>query len=123
GEEAGSGARRRRGAPQRQPVPAQIAPRGLVDPERSAELPKPFAELRPLALPAADADIDMVALWKDPGVTAGNDAELDDCSAGVALSRHVCVCDVALQPNPVFVSRQPQRPGRDPVGAVGADYS
>src|SRR5262249_59616601 len=51
-----------RRAPHRQPVAAQVVHHGLVDPNCAAELSQPFSETRPLALPAADADVDVVAL-------------------------------------------------------------
>src|SRR6476469_450293 len=68
-----------------------------------------LAEARPFRLPAADADVDVVALRKDPRVAARDGAELDDRPAAVVLAR-VNMVDVALEGHAVrAVSLQPER--------------
>ena len=55
-----------------------------------------LAQARPFRLPAADPDVDVVALRKDPRVAARDGAELDDRPAAVVLAR-VNMVDVALE--------------------------
>ena len=62
-----------RRAAHREPVSPQGAHFGLVDPERGTELLEPLPQPRTLALAAPDADVDMVALRKHPGVAASDD--------------------------------------------------
>src|SRR5437763_6017894 len=78
---------RRRSArtPKRQPVPAQALDLRLVDRVLSAELAQVLAQARPLALPAADADVDVVALREDPAVAAGDRAQLERGEPAVAM--------------------------------------
>ena len=76
------------------------------------------AQPRAFALPAADADVDVVALGKDPRVAAGNDAELEHEPAAVARVER----RIALERHTVsVVAREPERARGQTVDAVGAD--
>ena len=80
-----------------------------------------LAQARPFRLPAADADVDVVALRKDPRVAARDGAELDDRPAAVVLAR-VNMVDVALERHAVrTVALQPERTDGQPVDPVCAD--
>src|SRR5581483_541609 len=97
-KERASSSGHRAGPAQGKPVSAQIGDGALWDPVCAAEDAQMPAQRRPLALPAADPDVDVVALGEDPAVAAGDRAELelgqpvvavtDDASGGVALERH-----------------------------------
>ena len=77
-----------------------------------------IAQPRALALPAADAEVGVVALRKDPGVAAGNDAELEHELAAVAhVERRVPFERDAV---PVVAAEAEGARG-DAVDAVGAD--
>ena len=103
-------------------MPAQIANVRLVDLEGSAKLGEPLAQPRPFALPAADADVDVVTLRKDPGVAARNHAELDGCPPAEALPRDVRIADVAFERDAKLERLRTERAGRDPIRPVGADH-
>ena len=93
-----------------------------LEPVRLARPAQVLPQLRPLALPAADADVRVVALRKDPGVTAGDVGELEHEPAGVALARQRRVGDVPLVRDAVGDAvAEADRPRGDPVRAVGAD--
>ncbi len=80
------------------------------------------AQARPLAPPAADADVDVVALREDPAVAAGDDAELGDEPARVPLRRRVVEGEVPLERDAVAdLLPEPERPSGRPVRAVGPD--
>src|SRR5262249_31154903 len=75
-------------------------------------------QTRPLALPPADAEVDVVALRKDPCVAAGHDAELEDQPPPVPNVER----SVSLERDAVtMIATQPERPRGDPVHSVGAD--
>ena len=82
--------------PQRQPVAAQLSSALGLEPVRLAGPAQVLAQLRPLALPAADADVRVVALREDPGVAAGDVGQLEHEPARVALARERRVRDVPL---------------------------
>src|SRR5213593_497936 len=75
------------------------------------------AEPGPFALPAADAEVDVVALRKDPAVAAGDDAELEYELAAVARVER----RVALERDAVAEVDAGRARG-DPVHAIGADH-
>ena len=68
----------RAGAAQRQTMPAQLLELVGLDPMRRAGALQVLAQLRALALPAADADVRVVALGEAPRVAAWNVGELED---------------------------------------------
>src|SRR5205823_3376919 len=63
-------------APHRQPVAAHARQRAVVDPVLGAEPRQMLAQPRALALPAADADVDVIALGEDPAIAARDGSEL-----------------------------------------------
>ena len=78
---------------------------------------------RPLALPAADSDVDVVALREDPAVAAGHVRELEAKAALVALAGDDAVGDVCFERDAIVAPVvKPGRAGADPVHAVGAKY-
>ena len=80
-------------------------------------LPQPWA----LGLPAADADVDVVALREDPGVAARDGAELDHGAPAVVLAR-VDMSHVPLERHAVSTpAGQPERAHRQAVDAVRTD--
>src|SRR6185437_11521004 len=105
----------------RQPVAPEVVNLALVDLESGAQILQPRAQIRAFAPPAADADVDVIALWEDPYVSPGHNAELDDCAAAEAFARNVGVGDVAFESNAVLGSREPERTRGDAVGPVGSD--
>ena len=60
-----------------------------VEPVRLADPAEVLAELRPLALPAADADVGVVALREHPRVPARDVGELEHEPLRVALLRRI----------------------------------
>src|SRR5439155_18726476 len=83
-EHGGAAAREAaRRATHRQPVAAQVACGLRVDAVLLAETSEASAEVRRLALVAADADVDVIALREDPAVAAVNDADRDDHRAAI----------------------------------------
>src|SRR5262249_45760336 len=112
----------RRRAAERQPVPAHVGDVRLVDAVLRAQPAQLFAKPRPLGFPAADADVDVVALREDPAVAARQDRELDHHSAAVPLARDDAVADVAFERDARDdVAAQPERAGGQAVRAVRAD--
>src|ERR1700689_1320314 len=61
----------------REPVSAQPADLGVVESVDIAECLEVLAQARSLALPPADADVEVVTLWEDPAVSAGDRAEFE----------------------------------------------
>src|SRR6266542_2630337 len=83
-----------------------------------AEPAEVLAQSRALALPAADADVDVVALGEDPRVAAGDDSELEHQPAAVARVERC----VALEAHAVsVVAGDAERAGGEAVDAVGTD--
>ena len=81
-----------------------------------------LAEARALALPAADADVDVVALREDPAVAAGDRAQLERSQPAVAVLRDGSIRDVPLKGHAVDGSlAEAEGARRRPVRAVGAD--
>ena len=79
------------------------------------------SQSRTLRLPAADADVDVVALREDPGVAAGNRAQLDQRPSAIVLAR-VNMSNVSLERDPVRAAAgEPERAHGQPVDAVGPD--
>ena len=77
-----------------------------------------LAEARALALVAADADVDVVALRKDPAVATGDDRKLEHHRPGVAR----LVREVRFERDAVHdLAAEPELAGGDAVAAVGAD--
>ena len=109
-------------AAQRQAVPAQLHDGAEGQPETLAEGAKLAAEARALVLPAADADVDVVALREDPAVAAFESPELEQHAAlhvevRCQLERHV-----ALERHADGrVAAEGERPRARPVGAVRTD--
>ena len=58
-----------------------------LEPVRLTDRRQVIAEPRPLLLPGADADVDVVALREDPAVAAGDVGELDHRAPRVAVAR------------------------------------
>jgi len=103
-------------------VPPQLRELLVCETVRGAHLAKESAQPRPLALPAADAHVHVVALRKDPAVAAGDDPQLEDEATVVALLRRGAVRDVALERDAVrVVAAEAERAGGDAVRAVGSD--
>src|SRR5205823_9928333 len=112
----------RPGAPQRQPVAAQALDGRRVEPVLRAQPAEMAAQVRPFAEPAADADVDVVALREDPPVPARDLSELDYGATAVPVGPCRGVGDVPLVGDAVVVvAAQVGRPRRDPVRAVGPD--
>src|SRR6266542_3020189 len=83
-----------------------------------AEPAEVLAQSRALALPAADADVDVVALGKDPRVAAGDDAELEHQPAAVARVER----SVPLERDAVaVVAREREGPRRRAEGNAPLD--
>src|SRR5439155_6931965 len=80
----------------RQPMAAQLPEVGGLQAVRGAEAREVLAQTWPLALPAADADIRVVALREDPAVPTGDAAELEQRPSGIVLAPQPRVRDVAL---------------------------
>jgi len=78
-----------------------------------------FAQARRLALVATHADVEVIALRKDPSVTASNDCELEHHRV-----REACVVrEVGLEGYAVHdLAAQVERASRRAVAAVGADH-
>lgn len=106
---------------ERQPVPANLLEVGSGHPVHLAESPQMVAERGSFSSPAPHAEIDVIALGKDPAVAAGDDAELEHDLASV-VDAELGARKVPLQRYAhVLVPAQPERAGRDPVHAVGSD--
>jgi hypothetical protein len=87
-----------------------------------AEVAEMSPQARPLALPAADADVDVVALREDPPIPSGDRAQLDRREPAKALLGDWAVGDVALERNAVDGALpEAERASRRAVCAVGAD--
>src|SRR3954464_6832569 len=70
-------------------------------------------------MPAADTDVDVVALRKDPGVAARHSAELDDHATAIALAR---IRRVSLIRDAVHhVAAETERASSGAVRSVGDD--
>src|SRR5262249_58903691 len=106
------------GTPQRQAMAADVLERVDVDRVPAAELGEVLAQPRPLRLPAADADVDVVALREDPAVAAGDRAQLDVGEPAVLLAKG----GVAFEGDTVRDRpAEPERLRGRPVRAVRAD--
>src|SRR5262249_18355674 len=93
-----------------------------IDAVRLAEPCEMLAQTGALGLPAADSQVDVVALREDPAVAAGYGAELEHEPARVPLGVDALVREVPLERSPVLaVGAQAERPRRDAVRAVRAD--
>src|SRR5262249_15728475 len=93
-----------------------------IDPVLPGEAVEVRSEPWPLAQPASDAEVRMVALGKDPAVPAGHDADLDPSAALVRRPPERVPRDVSLQRDPPPDAVAPGRRLRnDSVGAVGTD--
>src|SRR5438552_10259443 len=80
-----------------------------------------LAHPRPFALPAADADVDVVAFREDPAVASGHVRELEAEAALVTLAGDDSVGDVRLEGDAVVASVvEPGGAGADTVHAVRA---
>ena len=79
----------------------------MWEPVRGARALQGLAQPRPLGGPAADADVDVIALRKDPGVSAGNRPEVDHRTPSPAVIPRVGIGDVALQCDPCRRSPKP----------------
>src|SRR5690242_16841588 len=73
---------------------------------------------RPLAFPAADAEVRVVSLREDPRVAAGDDAELEHELAAIPLVERCIPFERDAVP---MVAAEAERARRDPVDPVGAD--
>src|SRR5438105_2278629 len=93
----GAPAMRARPSTERKAMAAQALDARLVDPAADTDVPQLRAKGRPGALPAADADVRVVALRKDPAVAAGNRPELDRREAVVLLPADVGVGHVPFE--------------------------
>src|SRR5215211_626439 len=106
----------------REPKAARALEPALGNPVLAAHAREMRAEPRPLAQPAADADVDVVTLREHPGVAARDRAELDQRAATEAsrfdrLVRHVALeCDRV-----VMTAAEADRPRGDSVHSVRAD--
>src|SRR5581483_1348707 len=119
-DDEGAPPRRHRARPaQGEPVAADVRERRGVDAVLATEAVEVAAQPRPLALPAADAEVHVVALREDPAVAAGERAELDHRDSPVALVEG----RVALERDAVDdLSAEAERARGDPVRAVRADH-
>ena len=101
--------------------PIRAARRGSPSPRHEAR--EVLAQPRPLRCPAADADVDVVALREDPAVAAGQPSRarprLFRASGPPARLQR----DVALERDAVHVRvAEAESPHRQAVDAVGADH-
>src|SRR5919201_5084650 len=110
------------GPPHRQAEPAQVRQIALVDAVEDAEAAQLLAPARPSALPASDADVDVLGLREDPAVAAGDGTELEQRTATKARAGDRRVPSVALVGDAVAATVcEAERPRRHAVDAVGAD--
>ena len=113
----------RRGAAHRQPVPAHS--RSSADhamPCAVADAAQVVAQVRALRIPAADADVRVVALGEDPAVAAGDVAELEQRTCRSHARADRVVGDVGLERRGEdAAAAEPERAAADAVGAVGGD--
>ena len=79
-------------------------------------------QARPFRLPAADADVHVVALRKHPGVAARDGSEIDDRKPSPAFFARVYIRDVPLESDAEPLRCESQRPRGDAVDAVRADH-
>src|SRR5262249_7516482 len=121
--EKGAPPRRHRvGAAQRQPVASDGLDLLRRDRVPAAELLEVGAERRPFALPAAYADVDVVALRKHPAVAAGDDGALQLGSRPVAIVGDDLVGHIALERHAEdVVAAEVELPPYDAVDTVGAN--
>ena len=108
-------------AAHRQPVAAQVVELAGRKAVRRTGALEMLPQARPFRLPAADADVHVVALRKHPGVAARDGAEIDDREPSPAFLARVCIRDVPLERDAESLRREAQRPRGDAVDAVRAD--
>ena len=110
--------------PHRQAVPAHVVQAPSSERRaRAQSRSQVLAQARPLALPAADADVRVVALREDPAVAARHGAELEDeraarsASAGALVRRR----SPRARRRARCAAPSPSGARGRAVGAVGAD--
>ena len=104
-------------------MPAEIGQPSQLDAVVLAKNTQVTAQMRTFAAPAADADVDVVALREDPAVAAGHSAELEHEHPVQPSQRKLLVRKVALERHAVDdPTAQAERSCGDPVRAVGADH-
>src|SRR5262249_51740784 len=109
---------------ERQPMPAQLLELGGVEAVGLTGATEVALQLGPLTLPAADADVRVVAFREDPGVASGDVGELEHESAGVALPGEGRVLHVPLVRHAVRDAvSEADGPRGDSVRPVGSDES
>ena len=105
----------------RKAVAADVLEARLRDPVLTAEPREMLPQPRAFALPAADSDVDVVALGEHPAVAAGDVRKLEEEPAAVLVLLHDSVRDVAFQGNTVgSAAVEADRPGRGAVDSVCA---
>ena len=103
-------------------MPAEIRQPSELDAVVVAKDTKVTAQLRAFSAPAADADVDVVALREDPAVAAGHGAELEDERSAPPCRREFLIGKVAFEGDSVDDrTAKTQRSSGDPVRAVGPD--
>ena len=107
---------------QREPIAAQLFEVVEGSAVRLAEPAEMGPETRSLLLPAADAEIRVVALGEDPAVAARNDAQLEREPPVIRRAIHLRVGQVRLERDADdAVAAEPERARGHPVDAVRAD--
>ena len=91
---------------------------------RLAEPAEMGAQARSLLLPAADAEVRVIALGEDPAVAARDDAQLERKPPVIGRAIHLRVGHVRLERDADdAVAAEPERAGGHPVDAVRADQN
>ena len=109
-------------AAHRQPVAAQLGQRLPGDAVTDADVAQVIAQVRALRVPAADADVGVVALREDPAVAARDVAHLEQRDVPLDARADGVVGDVGLERGGEdAILAELERPSADAVGAVGGD--
>ena len=120
-QRAAAGQRRARLA-ERKPVTTQFFELVEGCAVRLAEPPEMVAQARSLLLPAADAEVRVIALREDPAVAARDDAQLERKPPVVGSAVQLRVRHVPLERDADdAVAAELERAGGHPVDAVRAD--
>ena len=106
----------------RQAVPADLRQRRPGDAVALADAAQVIAQVRPLRVPAADADVGVVALREEPAVAAGDVAHLEQRHVLLHARADGLVGDVGLERRSEDAAlAELQRAPADAVGAVRRD--
>src|SRR5258705_9023389 len=103
-------------------MPTEMGEPAQLDAVVLAEHTEVASQLRTFVAPAADADVDVIALREDPAVAAGHGAELEHERPVPPGRRKLLIRKIALEGDAVDdPAAKAERSSGDPVRAVGAD--